>query len=41
LADQFLGIFKGCIGIGDVKEFAIEMSVNLVKERWSFNGEKN
>jgi hypothetical protein len=40
LADQYPGIFKGCIGIGDVKEIAIDKPKDLVKERRSFNGKK-
>jgi hypothetical protein len=31
----FPGIFRGCIGIGDVKEYQIEKSKDLVKEKRS------
>jgi hypothetical protein len=40
LANQYPKIFKGCIGIGDVKEIAIDKPKDLVKERRSFNGKK-
>jgi hypothetical protein len=33
LANQYSGLFKGCIGIGDVKGIAIEKSEDLVKEK--------
>jgi len=34
------GIFHGCIGVGDVKEFQLVKFQDLVKERWSFSGKK-
>jgi hypothetical protein len=33
LANQYSGLFKGCIGIGDVKGIAIEKSEDSVKEK--------
>jgi hypothetical protein len=36
----FPGFFRGCIGIGDVKEYQIEKSKDLVKEKRSWSGKK-
>jgi hypothetical protein len=40
LASTFDGIFHGCIGISDVKEFEIEKPGDPVMERRSFSGKK-
>jgi hypothetical protein len=40
LANQFTGIFHGCIGIADVKEYQIVKLKDPVKERRSWSGKK-
>jgi hypothetical protein len=40
LAKTYSGIFQGCIGIGDVKEFKIEKPIDRVmKLEWKEEGE--
>ncbi len=41
LAEVFPGILRGCIGVGDVKEYEIEKPKNSVKEKLSWSGKKN
>jgi hypothetical protein len=41
LANFYNGIFHGCIGLADVKEYQIVKSKELVKERRSWSGKKN
>ena len=40
LAVAYEGGFRGCIGIGDVKEFQIKKYKDCVKERRSWSGKK-
>jgi hypothetical protein len=40
LANAYSGIFQGCIGIGDVKEFEIEKPIDRVKEKRSWSEKK-
>ena len=40
LANVYPGIFHGCIGVGDVKEFQVVKFQDPVKERHSFSGKK-
>jgi len=40
LSRVFPGILRGCIGIGDVKEFQIEKPKDPIKERQSWSGKK-
>jgi len=40
LAHIFLGILRGCIGVGNVKEFQIEKLKDVMKERQSWSGKK-
>ncbi len=40
LAVAYDGIFRGCVGIGDVKEFQIKKYKDNVKERRSWSGKK-
>ena len=40
LALIFPGILRGCIGVGDVKEFQIEKPKDTMKERQSWSGKK-
>jgi hypothetical protein len=40
LANQFTGIFHGCIGIADVKEYQIVKLKDPMKERRSWSGKK-
>jgi hypothetical protein len=40
LAVAYEGIFRGCVGIGDVKEFQIKKYKDNVKERRSWSGKK-
>ena len=40
LANNFPGIFNGCIEVGDVKEFQVEKPKDRVKERMSWSGKK-
>ena len=39
-ARTFPGILRGCIGVGDVKEFEIEKPKDSMKERQSWSGKK-
>jgi hypothetical protein len=39
-ARTFPGILRGCIGVGDVKEFQIEKPKDSMKERQSWSGKK-
>ena len=41
LANIFPGNFRGCIGVGDVKEYQIEKPKDRIKEKRSWSGEKN
>jgi hypothetical protein len=41
LAAVYTGILRGCIGVGDVKEFEIEKPKDSVKEKRSWSGKKN
>jgi hypothetical protein len=40
LANTYNGIFQGCIGISDVKEFEVEKPADHVMERRTFSGMK-
>jgi hypothetical protein len=40
LAEVFPGILRGCIGVGDVKEYEIEKPKNSLKEKLSWSGKK-
>ncbi len=40
LSHIFPRILRGCIGIGDVKEFQIEKPKDTMKERQSWSGKK-
>jgi hypothetical protein len=40
LANVYHGIFHGCIGVGDVKEYQVVKFKDPVKERQSFSGKK-
>ena len=40
LANIFPGIFRGCIGVGDVKEYQIEKPKDRIKEKRSWSGKK-
>ena len=40
LANIFPGIFNGCIGVGDVKEYEVEKPKDHAKERMSWSGKK-
>jgi hypothetical protein len=40
LANVFPGIFRGCIGVGDEKEYRIEKSKDGIKEKRSWSGKK-
>jgi hypothetical protein len=40
LANVFPGIFHGCIGVGDVKEYQIEKPKDRIKEKRSWSGKK-
>ena len=40
LGNVFQGIFHGCIGIADVKEFQVIKHKNLEKERKTWSGKK-
>jgi hypothetical protein len=41
LATIYPGIFKGCVGIADVKEFQVVKYKDTDKERRSWSGKKN
>jgi hypothetical protein len=41
LANFYNGIFHGCNGLAEVKEYQFVKSKYLVKERRSFSGKKN
>jgi hypothetical protein len=40
LAVVYTGILRGCIGVGDVKEYKIEKPKDHLKEKRSWSGEK-
>jgi hypothetical protein len=40
LANIFPGIFNGCIGVGDAKEYEVEKPKDQVKERMNWSGKK-
>jgi hypothetical protein len=40
LAVVYTGILRGCIGVGDVKEYEIEKPKDSVKEKRSWSGKK-
>jgi hypothetical protein len=40
LAAVYPGILRGCIGVGDVKEYEIEKPKDSVKEKKSLSGKK-
>jgi len=37
---SFPGMFNGCIGVADVKEYQVVKYLDLVKERRSWSGKK-
>jgi hypothetical protein len=41
LANIFPGFFRGCIGVGDVKEYHREKPKDRIKEKRSWSGGKN
>jgi hypothetical protein len=41
LANVYPGIFNGCIGVGDVKEYQVVKYKDPMKERRSWSGKKN
>jgi hypothetical protein len=41
LATVFPGMFSGCIGMADVKEYQVMKYLDTLKERRSWSGKKN